>query len=183
MTPKFDIDSYVTVTERVNTFWTSYPEGRIITKVTYLDAAKHTARMVIVKAKVFKDRTNRSPDATGYAKEREGTAGANQTAFLENCETSAIGRALANLNIAVTKNRPSREEMLAVQATENEHKKNIALLQAHAESLDDLDKTKIILRKQWNTIKASPIEAFKLVLNLNLETEHEPEEAPSVTSV
>lgn len=183
MASNFDIDSYVTVTERISIFWTSYPEGRIITKVTYLDAAKHTARMVIVKAQVFKDRTNRSPDATGYAKEREGTAGANQTAFLENCETSAIGRALANLNIAVTKNRPSQEEMLAVQATEKEHQKNISLLKEHASTLDTHDETKIMLRKQWKIIKSSPIEAFKFVQTLNLDTKEESEETLNVQSV
>ena len=183
MTSNFDINSYVPVTQRVDIFWNKYPEGRIITKVTYLDAAKHTARMVIVKAKVFKDRTNRSPDSTGYEKEREGSGGANQTAFLENCETSAIGRALANLNIAVTKNRPSQEEMLAVQATEKEHQRNISLLEVYASTLDNEDETKIMLRKQWKTIKSSPVEAFKLALNLNLNIEKEPEETPSITSV
>ena len=177
---KFDIDSYVTVQERISIFWSRFPEGRITTKISHLDGPKHTARMVTVRANVYKDRTNRSPDATGFAKEREGTQGANQTAFVENCETSAIGRALANMNIAVSKNRPSQEEMQAKQNTEEEHTRNIGLLKNHASSLDKDDPTKQMLRDQWNTLKHSPIEAFKLVQTLELDAHQEVEDLQNI---
>jgi len=52
-----------------------------------------------------------APDATGLAQEREGSSTVNKTSALENCETSAIGRALANLGYAAKGKRPSREEM------------------------------------------------------------------------
>jgi hypothetical protein len=48
--------------------------------------------------------------ATGFAFEIDGTMGANKTSALENCETSAIGRALANAGFSGNK-RTSREEM------------------------------------------------------------------------
>jgi hypothetical protein len=55
--------------------------------------------------------------ATGYAEEVRGAGNVNRTSHVENCETSAIGRALANCGVAgsdMTK-RPSREEMSKVQ--------------------------------------------------------------------
>lgn len=175
MSRSFDINDYVTVQERIHIFWNTFPEGRILTKIIHLDQPKHTARMVVIKATIFKKYTKGLPDATGYAKEREGTRGANETAFVENCETSAIGRALANMDIAVSKSRPSQEEMLAVQATEREHKRNLGLLETHALTLNDDDETKVLLRKQWNTLKHSPIETFKLVQTLGLDTSNESE--------
>ena len=54
---------------------------------------------------------------TGYAEEVRGAGNVNRTSHVENCETSAIGRALANCGMAgsdMTK-RPSREEMSKVQ--------------------------------------------------------------------
>ena len=56
--------------------------------------------------------------ATGLASEWKGT-GANQTSWLENCETSAVGRALANYGYSGNL-RPSREEMKKVQKHEQE---------------------------------------------------------------
>jgi hypothetical protein len=59
--------------------------------------------------------------ATGYAEEVRGAGNVNRTSHVENCETSAIGRALANCGMAgsdMTK-RPSREEMSKVQRTSN----------------------------------------------------------------
>ena len=56
------------------------------------------------------------PDATGHAQEHVTEKGVNSTSALENCETSAIGRALANLGYAAKGKRPSREEMAKTKA-------------------------------------------------------------------
>jgi hypothetical protein len=66
---------------------------------------------VVFKAELFNGDILLS---TGWAFEREGDGMVNQTSHLENCETSAIGRALANITIHGDK-RPSREEMEKVQ--------------------------------------------------------------------
>jgi hypothetical protein len=57
--------------------------------------------------------------ATGYAEEVRGAGNVNRTSHVENCETSAVGRALANAGMAGTdvNKRPSREEMMKVQNT------------------------------------------------------------------
>ena len=55
--------------------------------------------------------------ATGYAEEVRGAGNVNRTSHVENCETSAVGRALANAGMAGSdvNKRPSREEMSKVQ--------------------------------------------------------------------
>ncbi len=57
--------------------------------------------------------------ATGYAEEVRGAGNVNRTSHVENCETSAVGRALANAGVAGSdvNKRPSREEMMKVQNT------------------------------------------------------------------
>jgi hypothetical protein len=75
------------------------------------------ASRYIVKAYLFKNAEDGVAWATGYAEETVTSRGVNQTSALENCETSAIGRALANAGYAAKGKRPSREEMTKVVAT------------------------------------------------------------------
>ncbi len=74
------------------------------------------ATRYIVKAYLFKNAEDGVAWATGYAEETVTSRGVNQTSALENCETSAIGRALANAGYAPKGKRPSREEMSKVVA-------------------------------------------------------------------
>lgn len=60
---------------------------------------------------MYRNETDMAPAATGWATEREGDGDINTVACLENTETSAIGRALANLGFTASKHRPSVEEM------------------------------------------------------------------------
>ena len=90
-------------------FWEDYPEGRIETKLL-----SHTLNQFIVFAAIYRDSADVQPWATGLAEEKESIKGVNSTSALENCETSAIGRALANAGYAPKGKRPSREEMSKV---------------------------------------------------------------------
>lgn len=115
--PQFNLDEYELVEDRIRRFYEDHPDGRIVTyELTSED--DRAKGYWIVRAVVFEDHEDQHancPKATGLAFEVEGTAGANRTSALENAETSAIGRALANADYAKGK-RPSREEMSKAQA-------------------------------------------------------------------
>jgi hypothetical protein len=109
---RFDLDNYVTVAERINEFWQKYPEGRITTDVVW---NAPDGKAIIILAAVYRDSEVLTPAATGLAEEHASDRGPNETSWVENGESSAIGRALANLGFATTaESRPSREEMAKV---------------------------------------------------------------------
>jgi len=109
----FNPDDYIDVQTRINRFWTEYPDGAI--RTLHVGPVEDFTR-TRYRAEVYKDKTNPNPDAVGYAFELAGQGMANKTSHEENCETSAIGRALANMGYATSgKDRPSREEMEKVQ--------------------------------------------------------------------
>ena len=113
---RFDLNSYETVESRIRRFLEEYPDGRIITH-NLTTAADRSVSTWIVRAEVFLtagDQAVALPKASGLAFEIDGGAGANQTSALENAETSAIGRALANAGFSGNK-RASREEMEKVE--------------------------------------------------------------------
>lgn len=101
----FDLSSYATVEERLALFWAAHPEGRIFTELV-----KMTDTTVLFRADVYRHRDDLNPTATGYAYEEKTDRGVNATSHVEVCETSAVGRALANWTFQASK-RPSREEM------------------------------------------------------------------------
>ncbi len=105
----FNLEDYETVEERLVKFWKEHPDGRISTEIV-----EHTLQRFIVKASIYRTEVDAHPWTTGFAEETVSTRGVNSTSALENCETSAIGRALANANYAAKGKRPSREEMAKV---------------------------------------------------------------------
>ena len=109
----FDLSQYDLVEDRIAKFWKDYPDGRISTEVV-----EHTLQRFIIKASIYRTEVDAYPWATGFAEETVSTRGVNSTSALENCETSAIGRALANAGYASKGKRPSREEMSKVKASE-----------------------------------------------------------------
>jgi hypothetical protein len=110
----FNIDNYELVEDRLKKFWADYPNGRVNTDVV---GKSEDGTMVIVKAELFTDIDSKIPVSSGLAQETKGVGGfANNEAWLENCESSAIGRALANWKYQGSKKpRPTQEEMKKVQ--------------------------------------------------------------------
>jgi hypothetical protein len=109
----FNLDNYETVEDRLKVFWNDNPKARIYTEIVHMT---DDGTCVTVRAEIYKMEVDARPVATGIAQETKGQGGfANKDAWVENCETSAIGRALANWMYQGSKApRPSREEMSKV---------------------------------------------------------------------
>jgi len=100
------LKDYVEVNVRIEKFYEKYPNGRIITEILSWENG-----VVVMKASVYRDMNDEVPSATGHAYEKEGSTFINKTSALENCETSAVGRALAMLGFEIRKSVASREEV------------------------------------------------------------------------
>ena len=105
----FNLDDYETVEERLTKFWKEHPDGQIHTKLLESQSTRF-----IVEASIYRTEADFRPWTTGLAEETVQGRGVNATSALENCETSAIGRALANAGYATKGKRASREEMQKV---------------------------------------------------------------------
>jgi hypothetical protein len=108
----FRLEDYETVEERIKRFYETHPDGRIVTH-DYTSQFDRESGVWRVQAMVFESSADQAANlvkATGFAFEVDGQGMANKTSALENCETSAIGRSLANAGFSGNK-RTSREEM------------------------------------------------------------------------
>lgn len=100
------LKDYITVNERILKFYELYPLGRIITElISWNDG------IIIMKASAFRTTEDELPSSTGHAFEKEGSTYINKTSALENCETSVVGRCLANLGLEIKRGVASREEV------------------------------------------------------------------------
>ena len=110
---KFNLDNYETVEDRLKVFWKDNPNARISTEIAHITPE---GTCVTIRAEIYKQEEDARPVSTGIAQETKGQGGfANADAWMENCETSAIGRALANWKYQGSgKARPSKEEMSKV---------------------------------------------------------------------
>ena len=107
----FNLADYETVESRLEKFWKEFPDGRVSTELEVCEAHRY-----IVKAYLYRTYLDQVAYSTGFAEEKDTDRGVNATSALENCETSAIGRALANAGFAANGKRPSQEEMKKVQS-------------------------------------------------------------------
>lgn len=108
------LENYEPVSARLDR-WLQAHQGRETRVITEL--VHYLSDMAVFRAELWLDGTL---IATGWAEEIRGQGNVNRTSHVENCETSAVGRALANAGMAGADHtkRPSREEMAKVQRSE-----------------------------------------------------------------
>jgi len=134
---------YVEVNQRIKYFRENYEDGSIITEMVSNDGG-----ICVFKANIIVDGNVRS---TGYAYEREGSTNINKTSYIENCETSAIGRALGTFGIGIDGSVASAEEVQTaiLQQEELEAQSGKALVEiSEAIGESDAESSKEI----WNDI-------------------------------
>lgn len=107
------LPNYSTVADRLPLFWADNPDGRIVTELLVDDGER-----VLIRAAIYRHRDDLVPTTVGFAEEVRGSSRVNETSAVENAETSAVGRALANWKYQGAINRPSVEEMAKVQRAE-----------------------------------------------------------------
>jgi hypothetical protein len=105
----FNLDDYETVEVRLEKFIKDFPDFRVETELVSFQNDRY-----IVKAWLYRTFADSTPFSSGLAEETISSRGVNATSALENCETSAIGRALANAGYASKGKRPSKSEMVKV---------------------------------------------------------------------
>ena len=95
---------YVTVNERLKYFREHFAGYSLTSEITHLNE-----NGVIIRATI---RNNNGEEvATGYAHEKQNSSFINKTSFVENCETSAWGRALGNFGVGVDQSVASADEV------------------------------------------------------------------------
>ena len=151
----FNLEDYETVEERLIKFWKDHPDGQIHTKLLESQSARF-----IVEASIYRTEADLRPWTTGLAEETVQGRGVNATSALENCETSAIGRALANAGYATKGKRASREEMSKV-ATASKVKANIDEVKA---KMADTSQQYVPVQKAddpWIQWEAAPVQTLE----------------------
>jgi hypothetical protein len=110
----FDLESYEPVASRIQRFYDAFPTGAIHCEIIHDDGQR-----VVVKATVWRDINDARPSAVDFAEELISDRGVNSTSRVENCATSATGRAISiaahGLGPSDYTKKPSREEMAKVQ--------------------------------------------------------------------
>ena len=96
--------NYVEVNQRIKGFRMLYPEGSIQTEIL-----SNENGVVLMKASIIDDKGVLL--GTGHAFEKESSSYINKTSYIENCETSAVGRALAMCGIGIDTSIRSAEEV------------------------------------------------------------------------
>ena len=110
---------YIEVNQRILAFWELYPNGRIITEKLADDGNRCDFRAIIYDGE--------TPMATGHAFEFQGAGMINKTSYVENAETSAVGRALGILGIGITDSIASADEVS--QAIEHQDEERLRAAQ------------------------------------------------------
>jgi len=163
----FNLENYEDVDTRIHNFYEAHPDGAITTQLIENNEEKGT---VIFKAMAYRVYLDSQPSAIGYARGARKDRGVDRDFWFENCETSAIGRCLANLGLSAKGKRASSLEMAKV----NDSKTSPAPIRVRTEEQKEFlsatnKETEII----WDTTIEPPADiepAFKDAVDLVKQT-------------
>jgi hypothetical protein len=133
---RFDLSQYIEVKDRIEQFVKDFPDGHIQTFIAIKDGPE-----IVFEARVYRsaEDVGRGAYTSGFAREVEGKGNGmiNGTSHAENAETSAIGRALANMGYGTTRNRASRAEMVKVARMTTEHEEMIDWISTNFQAIPE----------------------------------------------
>lgn len=143
---------YIDVAQRIQGFWELYPQGRIVTEMVADDGKR-----CVFKAEAY-DMAEGGAGllATGHAYEVNSGRGVNATSYIENCETSAVGRALGMLGIGSTDSIASADEVMNAQ-------------QRQAQAAKTAPKPKAAPQPQSGELKAAKVRLWHALQNYAAE--------------
>ena len=111
---------YAGVAGRINAFRRLYPQGFITTEIIRLEDG-----LVVMKATCgYYEDGKAIVIGTGTAYEKEGTSNINRTSYIENCESSSVGRALGMCGLGISTEVASAEEVSGAINQQEQYKEN-----------------------------------------------------------
>src|SRR6056300_1238276 len=146
--------NYVEVHERIKFFRqeNQYKNWTISTEVTMTDDREECICKCIIGD------TEQRVIATGHAHEVKASSNINKTSFIENCETSAVGRALAMLGIGIDTSIASANEVSdAIAKQESKTSKKVKQVQETFDTeapVNIMDKAVAYIKSQTDKKKA-----------------------------
>jgi hypothetical protein len=148
---------YITVSERLKEFRSTHKDYCLITDIIELGADYAT-----VKATIIDDKGNIR--ATGFAREVVAKSPLNKYAFLENCETSAIGRCLGNFGIGIDKDICTADEMIIKLSQGSTEQILSDTLKSEIQEANDKQALKDIYNREYNSLETASLKAELLSL-------------------
>ena len=109
---------YAEVNQRIKAFRMCHPNGTITTDIISIENG-----VVLMKASVYDE--DGKVLGSGYAYEKENSTFINQTSYIENCETSAVGRALGMCGFGIDTSVASYEEVSNAMANQGDQKEKL----------------------------------------------------------
>lgn len=150
---------YAEVNQRVKAFRQVHPNGTITTEIVSLQDG-----VVLMKATILDD--DQRLIATGLAYEKENSTFINKTSFIENCETSAVGRALGMCGFGIDVSIASKEEVENAQANQTKGVKKVkeetAKAQSETKQAKMSEETSKVIFNLEETLKSWLVKKFKL---------------------
>ena len=159
----FNLNDYEDVDSRIHKFYETYPDGAILTTLITNDEEKG---IVVFMAQAFRTYADTACSAIGYARGNRKDRGVDRDFWFENCETSAIGRCLANLGLSAKGKRASSLEMAKVKDAETAPQPIRVRTQKQKEFLTTTNPSAEII---WDTTIEPPADvhpAFDEAINL-----------------